>query len=87
LTDALMQLSAAKPYPDKVFVSNGNFVILCFKERGAIDENDFQSRKEELKKLYRELKQSETFNAWVEGLKNFLIKEGRLKITKDLKDT
>ncbi len=87
LSDALMQLSNAKPYPDKVFESNGNFVILCFKERGLIEENDFQSRKDELRELYRELKRGETFNAWMEGLKNSLIKEGRLKITKDAKET
>jgi hypothetical protein len=37
-----------------------------------------------LKKLFLELKKSETVNAWLEGIKASLIKEGRLKITKDV---
>lgn len=87
LTDALTQLSSARPYPDKVLPVNGNFIIVRFKERGKIDEGDFQSQKVELKKLVLELKKSETVNAWLEGIKAALIKEGRLKITKDIKDT
>lgn len=85
LTDSLMQLSDTKPYPDKVFELNGSFLIIRFKERGNLDEGDFQSQKEELKKLYKELKKSETISAWIEGVKNSLIKEGRLKIVKDIK--
>ena len=84
LTDSLMQLSDTKPYPNKVFELNGIFVIVRFKERGKLDEGDFQSQKGELKKLYKELKKSETINAWIEGVKNSLIKEGRLKIVKDI---
>jgi peptidyl-prolyl cis-trans isomerase D len=87
LTDALSQLSEAKPYPSKVLRGNGNSIILRFKERGKIDEGDFHSQKAELKKLVQELKKSETVNAWLEGIKASLIKEGRLKITKDVKDT
>lgn len=87
LTDALTQLSAARPYPAKVLPGNGNFIIVRFKERGKIDEGDFQSQKVELKKLVQELKKSETVNAWLEGIKASLIKAGRLKITKDIKDT
>ena len=86
LTDSLMQLSDAKPYPDKVFELNDSFVIVRFKERSRLDEDDFQSQKEELKKLYQELKKSETISAWIDGIKNSLLKEGRLKIIKDIKD-
>jgi peptidyl-prolyl cis-trans isomerase D len=86
LADSLMQLSDAKPYPDKVFDLNGSFVIVRFKERGKLNEDDFKSQKEELKKLYMEVKKNEIINAWIEGVKNSLIKEGRLKITKDTKD-
>ncbi|MDP2267651.1 MAG: peptidylprolyl isomerase, partial [Deltaproteobacteria bacterium] len=87
LTDALTQLSAAKPYPAKVLPVNGNFIIVRFKERGKIDEGAFQSQQAELKKLVLELKKSETVNAWLEGIKASLIKEGRLKITKNIQDT
>jgi len=83
LTDALSQLSEAKPYPAKVLPINGNAIILRFKERGKIDDSDFQTQKGELKKLVQELKKSETVNAWIEGIKTSLVKEGRLKITKE----
>jgi len=85
LTDALVQLSEAKPYPDKVFRIGDNFVISRFKERGKLDDGDFQAQKGELKKIFKELKNNETINAWIEGVKNSLVKEGRLKITKDIK--
>ncbi|MDO8723279.1 MAG: SurA N-terminal domain-containing protein [Syntrophales bacterium] len=85
LSDALVQLSEAKPYPDKVFRIGDNFVISRFKERGKLDEGDFQAQKGELKKIFKELKNNETINAWIEGVKNSLAKEGRLKITKDIK--
>ena len=87
LTDALTQLSDATPYPAKVLSNNGNFIIVRFKEKGKIDESDFLSQKMELKKLVQELKKSETVNFWLEGIKSSLIKEGRLKITKDIKET
>lgn len=86
LTDALSQLSEAKPYPANILSLNGNSIILHFKERGKIDDGDFQTQKAELKKLVQELKKSETVNAWLEGIKASLIKEGRLKFTKDVKD-
>lgn len=85
LTDALSQLSDAKPYPAKILSIKGNFIIVRFKEKGMIDEGDFQTQKAELKKLVLELKKSETVNAWLEGIKASLIKEGRLKIIKDIK--
>jgi hypothetical protein len=40
-----------------------------------------------LKIIFKELKNSETINAWIEGVKGSLLKEGRLKITKDIKGT
>ncbi|HLA28766.1 MAG TPA: peptidylprolyl isomerase [Syntrophales bacterium] len=85
MSDALVQLSEAKPYPDKVFRIDDNFVISRFKERGKLDEGDFQAQKGELKKIFKKLKDNETINAWIEGVKNSLVKEGRLKITKDIK--
>ncbi len=84
--DALLQLSDAKPYPGKVLQSNDDFVIFRFKARGKLDEADFQAHKDELRKILLEMKKSETINDWIEGLKASLIKEGRLKIMKDIKD-
>ncbi len=86
IMDALLQISEASPYPDKVLPSNDGFVILRFQARGKVDEAAFQTRKEELKKILGELKKNETLNSWIEGLKTSLIKEGRLKINKEAKD-
>lgn len=80
----LTQLSQAKPYPEKVLAGNGSFVIVRFKERSKPDEADFQTRKDELKKTLKEIKTTETLKVWLEGYKLNLIKEGRLKITRDI---
>ncbi|MFZ3253627.1 MAG: peptidylprolyl isomerase [Syntrophales bacterium] len=80
----LTQLSQAKPYPDKVLPGNGSFVIVRFKERSKPDEADFQTSKDELKKTLKEIKTNETLKAWLGGYKLDLIKEGRLKITRDI---
>ena len=87
LIDTLTQLSAERPYAAKVLPVNGNSIIVRFKERGNIDVGDFQSQKAELQKALMELKKGETVNAWLEGLKASLIKAGRLKITKDTKES
>lgn len=86
LTDALAQISEARPYPDKVLQNSDNYLIIRYKEREKLDEKDFQSQKEELKKRFLEVKKTETIDTWIEGIKMSLTKEGRLKITKEIKD-
>jgi peptidyl-prolyl cis-trans isomerase D len=85
-TDSLLQLSDNRPYPDKALEINGGYVIARFKERSKLDEDDFLSQKEDLKRIYKEFKKSETISAWLERAKNSLLKEGRLKIVKDIKE-
>ncbi len=86
LPDFVAQLSETRPYPEKVLPIGDNFYVLRFKERGKIEEQDFQAKKADLQKAFTELKKNEVINAWIEGLKNSLLKEGRLKIMKDIKD-
>lgn len=86
ITDALLQLSESKPYPDKALPSGNDFVIARFQARAKLDDTDFQAHKADLKKILIELKKNETLNSWIEGLKASLIKEGRLKLTKEAKD-
>lgn len=86
LSMALYQLSERNPLPDRTFEINGGFAIVQFKERGKIDTKDYESQKENLKQLLLMTKRNEYFTAWFENTKASMIKEGRLKIRKDVKD-
>ncbi|MDI6776147.1 MAG: SurA N-terminal domain-containing protein [Syntrophales bacterium] len=86
LNEALFQISEKKPYPDKVFNIDGNFVIIQFKERGGIDNYDFEAKKERLKNILLEIKKNEYLQSWIEGNKVSMLKEGKLKFTRDIKD-
>jgi peptidyl-prolyl cis-trans isomerase D len=86
LSTALYQLSERNPFPDLAFDVNGNFVILQFKEREKIDTTDYESKKNSLKQLILMAKRNEYFLTWLENIKASMIKEGKLKIKKDLKE-
>ncbi len=45
LTEALFQISEKKPYPEKTYLVDGNYVILRFKERGSVDDAEFASQR------------------------------------------
>ena len=85
LNVALFGLSEKKPYPDKVFNVEGNFVIIQYKERGKLDNNDFEVKKEQLKNVLLEAKRNEYFQSWADANKASMLKEGKLKFTRDIK--
>ncbi|MDQ1278357.1 MAG: peptidyl-prolyl cis-trans isomerase [Thermodesulfobacteriota bacterium] len=82
----LFQLSAKKPYGEEVIFINGDYFLVEFRERAQSDRQLPPEQQEQLKKVYLNLKRNEVIQAWMEESKNALIKAGRLKITKDLKD-
>jgi hypothetical protein len=86
LGEALFQISENKPYPKKVFNINGNFVVIQFKERGKLDNDDFKEKKENLRNILLEIKKKEFLQSWLESNKVFMLKEGKLKFTRDIKD-
>ena len=86
LSKALFQISEKKPYSDNVFNINKNFVIIQFKERGGIDNYDFEAKKGRLKNILLEIKKNEYLQSWIEGNKVSMLKEGKLKFTRDIKD-
>jgi peptidyl-prolyl cis-trans isomerase D len=86
LSKALFQISEKKPYPDNVFNINKNFVIIQFKERGKLDNNDFELKKEHLKNILLETKRKEYLQSWLESSKVSMLKEGKLKLTRDIKN-
>lgn len=86
LIEALFQISEKKPYPDQPYWVDGNYVILKFKARGKADDAEFIAQKDAIVNYLLRTKRTETIKAWIEGSKAALVKEGRLKFTRDLKD-
>jgi peptidyl-prolyl cis-trans isomerase D len=85
-TEAIMQLSAGKPYPDKPFRINNSYLIFKFKEVSNVDPGNFEAQKDLYKRTFVAIKREETMQTWLEGNKESMIKEGRIKIKKSLKD-
>ena len=86
LSNDLSQISEKSPYPDHVYYINGNFIIAKFKERGKLDSRDFEAKKAALTNLLLKMKKSEYMMSWIEKNKEAMIKNGRLKLTKDVKE-
>lgn len=82
----LFQLSAKKPYGEEVIFINGDYLLIEFRERAQSDRQIQPGQREQLKKVYLDLKRNEVIQSWMEESKSALIKEGRLKISKDVKD-
>jgi peptidyl-prolyl cis-trans isomerase D len=85
-TEALTQLTAEKPYPEKPFLINNSYLIFKFKEASKIDRKDFEAKKDLYTKIFTSIKREETMQTWLEGNKEAMKKEGRIKIKKDLKE-
>lgn len=86
LSDNLLQLTANAPYPGKPFIIEGNVHVIRFIARGNIDQADYEARKGNLKRGLLRFKQEDVIRAWLEANKASMIKDGRLKISKDAKD-
>jgi len=86
LTEALFQISEKKPYPEQAYLIDGNYLIIRFKERGKLNDAEFAAQKDAIAKYVEKMKKGEVVKAWIEGSKNVLIKDGRLKFTRDFKD-
>jgi peptidyl-prolyl cis-trans isomerase D len=86
LTEALSQISEKKPYPEQTYLVDGNYVILRFKQRGSVDDAEFASQKNAVANYLVRTKKAEAVKSWIEGSKAALVKEGRLKFTRDFND-
>jgi peptidyl-prolyl cis-trans isomerase D len=86
LTEALFLLSEKKPYPEKVYRVDGNYVIVRLKERGKLNEAEFAAQKDAIANYLAKQKKVETVRAWIEGSKAALVKAGRLEFLRDFKD-
>lgn len=86
LRRALFQLSGKKPYADQVFDVDGAFLLIEFKERSKVDDGEFAKQKAGLKEALLRIKKSEAIQSWMEATKAAMVKEGRIKYNKDLKE-
>jgi len=86
LTEAVFEISEKKRYPEKVISAEGSYALIRFKERGKADDKGFAEQKEAIAKYLLQMKKGEVFRAWIEGSKAAMLKEGRLEMTKELKD-
>jgi peptidyl-prolyl cis-trans isomerase D len=80
---ALYELSEKHPYPETPFLVDGNYVIVRFRERGNIDEEEWEKSKEELKNSLRNLKRENYFTSWLAETRETMIRNGRIEIVKD----
>lgn len=86
ISDILLQLTANAPYPEKPFIVEGNTYVIRFKARGNIDLADYEARKDNLQRGLLRFKQEDVVRSWLEANKAAMIKDGSLKLNKDVKD-
>lgn len=86
LSAAVFQLTEKKPFPDRAFHLDGKYVVLELKERTRADERDFAAQKENIRSALLQARKTDAVQSWIEGSKTAMIKEGRLKIHKDVKE-
>ena len=84
--ETISQLSANKPYPEKILVIDDTFVILKFKDASKVDLKDFTAKKDLFRNIFISIKREEAVLSWLEGNKIAMLKEKRLKINKEAKD-
>ncbi len=83
---ALFELSGEEPYPNRIFLIEGNYVIAKFRGKSMPDEEDWKAKKDSLKRDILSMKEQQYFLSWVEKMRKTMIDEGRLKILKRLED-
>ncbi|MCX7634621.1 MAG: SurA N-terminal domain-containing protein [Syntrophales bacterium] len=86
LRRALTKLSKTKPYAEDPLPSGGDYLLIQVKERGQIDEGGYAAQQAALKGMLLNVKRSELIRSWLEGTKAAMIKEGRIKYHKEVKD-
>jgi peptidyl-prolyl cis-trans isomerase D len=86
LNAAVFQLTEKKPAPESVFHMGGKYVVLELKERTSPDDRNFEAQKESLRAALLQARRNNAVQSWINETKAAMIKEGKLKINKDIKD-
>jgi len=84
--EIILSLSKNRPYAARALKINNKQYIFKLKDLSPLDTKDFESKKDVYRKVAMNLKREEAMKLWLEGNKQSMIKESRLKINKDPKD-
>jgi peptidyl-prolyl cis-trans isomerase D len=84
--EELLSLSSSRPYPEKPLAAGDAYVIFKLKDITAPELDDFEIKKEVYRKVAANLKRDEVVKSWLEGNKEQMIREKRLKINKRAED-
>ena len=84
--ETVLSLSPNRPYATKALKINNKQYIFKLKDLSPLDTQDFENKKEVYRKVAMNLKREEAMKLWLEGNKQAMIKDKRLKINKDPKD-
>jgi len=83
---ALFELSGEGPFPNRLFLVDGNYVIIKFQGKSMPDEEDWNAKKDTLKQDILKMKEELYIVAWMERIRETMISTGRLKILKEVED-
>ena len=84
--ETILSLSSNRPYATKALTFNNKQYIFKLKELSPLDTRDFESKKDVYRKVALNLKREEAMKLWLEGNKQAMLKDNRLKINKEPKD-
>lgn len=86
LSAVVYELTDKKPSPERVYNVDGKYAVLQLKERARLDGRDFAANRENLRSSLLLIRRNEVVQSWIEGTKAAMIKSGKLKVNKDIKD-
>jgi peptidyl-prolyl cis-trans isomerase D len=83
LNQAVFQISEKNPYPSEVFRTDGDFIVVRFKGRAAVNRGDFERKKDAIRSAYLRMKENIYYKSWMDETKEVLTNQGKLKILKN----
>lgn len=83
LNRAVFQVSEKNPYPSDIFSLDGDYIIIRFKSRAAVNPGDFEAKKALMRNACMKLKESALYQAWISDAKETLTNQGKLKVLKE----
>lgn len=86
IQEAMFQISDKSPYPEGPLNMGDDSVIIRFKALEPASVADFEAKKQALKLALLRMKRATAVSSWLKDTKAALIKDGRLKIYKEVKD-
>ena len=86
MEDALFEMSAKEPSPDRVFFVDGSYFVIRLTEEATPDEKEWTANKDMMKAALLQLKGEAAFLAWLGETREKMINSGRLKILKNVED-